>query len=209
MATQALRVLLHSVHHLPDQMPSLLLYSAYSHPPFRSIHLGGRRNNCSCCSDRATTTQKSALNSSADYAAFCGERKPTSVLAASERLAPLDYHSLRDLSGGSTALVDVREKQEYDIAHLKGSINVPYGDITRDPDASFRLLESGLRDGSPSPCRRVVFVCRHGNDSQVAARLYQDSINKTSEAQDGLQIRDIRGGLWAWRQLVDPSFPEY
>lgn len=47
----------------------------------------------------------------------------------------------------------------------------------------------------------IVVVCHHGNDSQIA-------VKKLQEVFTDLTIKDIRGGISAWAQLV-PNFPQY
>jgi adenylyltransferase/sulfurtransferase len=48
-------------------------------------------------------------------------------------------------------------------------------------------------------------VCRLGNDSQVVARKLKES----GLDKNGRYIGDIRGGLKAWKEQVDSSWPEY
>ena len=57
----------------------------------------------------------------------------------------------------------------------------------------------GGNDGSPPPTLYV--MCRRGNDSQIA-------VSKLLEV--GVAgVYDIQGGLQAWAQQIDPSFPIY
>lgn len=50
--------------------------------------------------------------------------------------------------------------------------------------------------------RDVVFVCHHGNDSQVASKHMKQLLK-------GVQVLDIIGGLEAWSRQVDKNFPRY
>lgn len=53
----------------------------------------------------------------------------------------------------------------------------------------------------------VVFVCRRGNDSLIAASRLRKSLDERSV--DGVEIKDVVGGLVAWSKDVDPAFPIY
>lgn len=53
--------------------PSLLIFSALSNPPFRSIKLRPRRSDCVACS----STSKNLLDiGQVDYVQFCGGERP-------------------------------------------------------------------------------------------------------------------------------------
>ena len=57
----------------PDTKPSLLMYSARSMPPFRSIKLRARRATCAACGDEG---KKTDTISQTDYVALCGGQRP-------------------------------------------------------------------------------------------------------------------------------------
>ena len=50
----------------------------------------------------------------------------------------------------------------------------------------------------------VFVVCRRGNDSQKAVQKL-----KAYFANSDIQVKDIIGGLHAWTNKIDPSFPIY
>jgi len=50
----------------------------------------------------------------------------------------------------------------------------------------------------------VYLLCRRGNDSQKAVQYL-----KTLLTEDTLRIKDIIGGIHAWSQKIDPTFPRY
>ncbi|BEI80545.1 hypothetical protein CcaverHIS002_0110740 [Cutaneotrichosporon cavernicola] len=52
----------------------------------------------------------------------------------------------------------------------------------------------------PHTMSRAIFLCRRGNDSQVAAAAFR---------QSGREATDVRGGLVAWSHEIDPHFPLY
>lgn len=53
----------------------------------------------------------------------------------------------------------------------------------------------------------VYFICRHGNDSQLAAQELKSATE--ASAHGGRVVNDITGGLAAWRREVDAGFPDY
>ncbi|KAB2580732.1 Molybdenum cofactor biosynthetic protein [Lasiodiplodia theobromae] len=126
--------------------PSLLLFSAYSNPQFRSFGLRTRKAKCAACSAQATVTRQALTSGSMDYVQFCGAVGPINALSPEERISALDYHQARNgiasvakensspFSDGrpesqNHILVDVREKVQFELAHLDDSINIPFSDI--------------------------------------------------------------------------------
>jgi adenylyltransferase/sulfurtransferase len=49
-------------------------------------------------------------------------------------------------------------------------------------------------------------VCRRGNDSQLAVDILNKHLNKKEDLKC---IKDVIGGLQAWANTVDPTFPSY
>ena len=188
--------------------PMLLLYCAYSNPPFRSIKLRGKRKGCISCSDTATITEESLKSTRYGYVEICAASFPEAPTYTS-RVSANEYLEVRETVGSPHILVDVRERVQFDICHLKGSINVPYSEISRDPEASLDRLVDATNDS-----RNIVngiplyLICRFGNDSQLAAKKFK-SLTRF-QADDRYDLKgDISGGLRAWRESVDPGFPEY
>lgn len=113
--------------------------------------------------------------------------------------------------GIAHTLVDVRERTQYDICHLEDSLNIPFSDLfsynrgneTDDGGSTLQRVISGDRERHTGP---ICFICRFGNDSQLAVQKLRTSPGFEST---GRMVRDIVGGLAAWRKDVDPGFPEY
>lgn len=85
-------------------------------------------------------------------------------------------------------LLDVRERWEYEIAHLSGSTHLP---MQRVP-AEFDRLD---------PDRPLVCICHHGVRSmQVAMFLSQRGFDR---------VLNLTGGIDAWSRQVDPSCATY
>ncbi|MCJ1462743.1 Urmylation protein [Pseudocyphellaria aurata] len=191
--------------------PSLLVYSAYSFPPFRSMRLRGQRSNCPSCSNSASITRESLTSGSMDYLSFCGIASHPNLLPVDERMSAKEFKEKIIDRGVVHTLVDVREKTQYDICHLEDSLNIPLSDLfsynrgneTVDGALTLERLINGDQERQAGP---ICFICRFGNDSQVAVKKLRASPGFEST---GRIVRDIVGGLAAWRKDVDPGFPEY
>jgi adenylyltransferase/sulfurtransferase len=195
----------------PDTSPAatMLLFSSISTPPFRSVRLRSRRPKCFACSSEAGLSLESLTSGSLDYVLFCGVTSPINILTPEERIEARQYHDLFFSDKNKKKehlLLDVREKVQFDICNLPNSINVPFSALQGNkPVASAESekpvwLPHGLPDDAP-----IYVVCRLGNDSQVVARKLKES----GLGKEGRYIGDIRGGLKAWREQVDGSWPEY
>jgi adenylyltransferase/sulfurtransferase len=77
---------------------------------------------------------------------------------------------------------------QYPLAEADINIDVPFPDILANP--------SSLHG------EEIIFICRRGNDSLVAARKLRSS------GFTG-RVRDVKGGIEAWSRDVDQSFPSY
>jgi len=195
----------------PPRQATLLIFSAFAAQPFRSIRLRKRRENCASCSKDATITSESLTSGSLDYVAFCGVSRPVQLLSPEERI---DVRKIQRLPipggegcgkplGESTnerpLLVDVREKVQFDLCSLPGSINVPWSDM-----AEWKTnADAAKLTGSTQP---IYVVCRLGNDSQLAVRKMK---TLKLDADGDRFIADVKGGLRAWKEEVDPSWPDF
>jgi adenylyltransferase/sulfurtransferase len=206
----------------PDT-PSLLIFSAYANPMFRSIRLRTRKPKCAACSAQATVTPEALSSGSLDYVQFCGAIAPVDALSANERISVDNYAKIRlevnpftgsEPSKDSHILVDVREKVQFDLCSLEGSVNIPFSTVERTPG---RNLNGGDPPGSiedvgwVSELKRqsdkpIFVLCRLGNDSQLTVKKM-----KELGLDNGGQrwIGDLKGGLQAWRSSIDKDFPEY
>ncbi|KAI4153822.1 MAG: hypothetical protein L6R39_001492 [Caloplaca ligustica] len=197
----------------PDQ-PSMLLYSADNEPMFRTVRIKGKRDACPSCGINRTITQESLTSGSLDYVAFCGRREATNLLKPGQRITPTQFLEFQRMTPrGRCILVDVRGETEYELGHVQGSINVPirhFSAGTAPSPVLDRFIHSTSpncdhqRDHDITPTDVSIFtICRHSNDSQVAARSIQDRYPNCKF------VGDIKGGIEAWRKEVDPSFPDY
>lgn len=89
---------------------------------------------------------------------------------------------------GHFILLDVREKWEWDIACIAGSVHVPLKDI---PTKINELDQN----------HSIAVICHHGGRSARAAAFL---------LQHGFTIvYNVDGGIDAWAREIDPSVPLY
>jgi molybdopterin/thiamine biosynthesis adenylyltransferase/rhodanese-related sulfurtransferase len=103
----------------------------------------------------------------------------------------VDSTRARELIGeGSPAIVDVREREEWDEGHLPGAVHVPRGH-----------LESRIESAAPDKSRPVLVYCAGGNRSAFAA--------KTLEELGYEHVVSLAGGFTDWKRNGNPfEIPE-
>jgi len=85
-------------------------------------------------------------------------------------------------------LLDVREPNEYEIAHLEGATLIPLNDLPQNADQLDRQTE-------------IVTYCHHGMRSlQAAAFLYQNGFDN---------VKSLAGGIDRWAVEIDPALSRY
>ncbi|KAK1716805.1 ThiF family protein [Colletotrichum acutatum] len=187
--------------------PSLLIFSgAATSGQFRSVRMRGRRKACFACSAASTLSLETLRSGSLDYVSFCGVTAPVSVLASEERISATEYERVFKKKGGRHLLLDVRERENFDICSIDGAVSVPIAKFMKDTQPSSEgvrpqpeWLPSDFPEGSP-----IYLVCRVGNDSQLATkRLKGLSLDNNGKRFIG----DIEGGMRAWKKDVDPTLP--
>ncbi|CAG8622497.1 10765_t:CDS:10 [Ambispora gerdemannii] len=171
--------------------PNLLLFSAASHPLFRSIKLRPKKSDCEVCGN------KPSISKLQDYVQFCGigvlDKSPTvKLLGTEERINPKEYAAIR-AQKARHILLDVREKVQFEICHLPDSINIPLRELPE------RLEE--VKQALPFSNTPVYTICRLGNDSQHAVPLLRGITQG--------EVKDVIGGFYRWSKDVDTNFPIY
>ena len=139
---------------------------------------------CPVCSANPTITEL------IDYDTFCGIPQ---AQAAEEAEPPVPEISVEELdaklkSNAPLVLLDVREPYEWDIARLPGAKLIPLGELPS------RMSELDSAD-------EIVIYCKIGPRSAKAVRTLQ----KAGFAK----LQNLEGGVAAWADRVDPSFPKY
>ncbi|KAG1750258.1 hypothetical protein EDB19DRAFT_1825285 [Suillus lakei] len=186
--------LITGLHDQQDGKASLLLFSALSVAPFRSVKLRSRKPTCAACGIEG---QKIGTIEETDYVAFCGGARPNWLERGLEAGRPESRIYVKELksvseSNDNHAIIDVRPRTEFGICRLPRSMSVPLNILLANPAPYL-----------PSDKSCQVFVlCRLGNDSQIAA----DAIRAVDS---NLVVKDVVGGLRAWSNEIDPTFPVY
>jgi len=118
-----------------------------------------------------------------DYEQFCG-------VQGDDAIPVMSAHELKRKMDAREAfqLIDVRELFEYEIARIDGSKLIPLGEIGERTDELQRE-------------QTIVVHCHSGGRSAEAVRLLQ---------QRGFtNVYNLKGGIDAWSDEVDPSVPKY
>src|SRR6202142_239183 len=158
----------------------LLLFDALA-MRFRELKL--RKNpECPVCGDHPTVTKL------IDYVQFCGirgEEAPAPQTNVPE-ITPQELKKRLD-RGDDLYILDVREPHEYQICNLGGHL-IPLGDLSR-------------RVNELDSSREIVAHCRSGKRSAEAIEFLR--------AAGFRKIWNLKGGILAWSDEVDPTVPKY
>ena len=155
----------------------LLLFNALE-MQFRELKLR-RDPQCPICGEQPT------IRELIDYEQFCGTfpaaMHPDEVTVQDMKRA-LDDPSL------GIQVVDVREPDEFQIAHVKGARLLPLSVLAR-------------RYGELDPAHSYYLYCRVGGRSLRAVEFLREK---------GFQnLKSVRGGILAWSDQIDPTVPKY
>jgi rhodanese-related sulfurtransferase len=90
------------------------------------------------------------------------------------------------VGGGEAELIDTRREYEWEAGHLAGASRIEMNDLT------------GEADSIPKD-RPVIFYCRSGNRSGMAAAAFREA---------GYDAHNMAGGILAWVDAGLPLEPE-
>jgi adenylyltransferase/sulfurtransferase len=123
-----------------------------------------------------------------DYEEFCGIRGEEAPAPATQvpEISPRELKARLD-QRDDLFILDVREPHEYQICNLNGHL-IPLGELPR------RVHEL---DSS----REIVAHCRSGKRSAEAVEFLRKAGFR--------KIWNLKGGILAWSDEVDPSVPKY
>jgi molybdopterin/thiamine biosynthesis adenylyltransferase/rhodanese-related sulfurtransferase len=158
----------------------LLLYDALS-MTFREMKLR-KDPNCPVCGENPTVTEL------IDYQEFCGIPQ-ANAQAEEDQVPEITVQELKERleNGQGVSVLDVREPHEYEVANL-GAKLIPLGDLPE------RLVELDKDEN-------FAVHCKTGSRSAKAVRLLQNA---------GFQnVYNVKGGITAWSEEIDPSVPKY
>jgi adenylyltransferase/sulfurtransferase len=154
---------------------------------FRELKLR-KDPDCPVCGTHPTVTQL------IDYDQFCGVRPEAPAAVATSggavnewEITPVELKRRLD-AGEELQIVDVREPNEYQINKIPGTTLIPLGELPR------RYQELDLD-------REIILHCKMGGRSAKA----QDFLRTVGVPN----TKNLKGGVLAWIDQVDPSQPKY
>jgi adenylyltransferase/sulfurtransferase len=129
-----------------------------------------------------------------DYELFCGNFPPKADEAKIQvaEMTVTELKQLIDSGAKDFLLLDVRNPNEYQIAQIPGSVLVPLPDIENGKGVE-KVKE--LLNG-----HRLIAHCKMGGRSAKALGILKEA---------GIEGINVKGGITAWSQEVDPSVPQY
>ena len=157
----------------------LLLFDAWK-MKFRELKL--RKNpDCPICGENPTITEL------IDYEEFCGLNLPEEKTEIEE----ISVTELNDLikNNSEVQLIDVREPHEYEIGKIPHSKLIPLGEVA-------------ARQKEIDQSRTAIIQCKSGGRSAKAIAALQDAGYKG-------KLLNLKGGILAWSDEIDPSIPKY
>ena len=92
-------------------------------------------------------------------------------------------------AGEDIQLIDVRQPDEYDFAKIEGAKLIPLGDIIK-------------KMNEIDPARETVIHCKAGGRSAKAITALKNAGFKG-------ELKNLKGGITAWSNEVDPKIPKY
>ncbi|MEG5031586.1 molybdopterin-synthase adenylyltransferase MoeB [Microcoleus sp. AT3-D2] len=131
-----------------------------------------------------------------DYEQFCGIPQAKAQEASQQTQIPemtvTELKELIDSGAKDFVLLDVRNPNEYQICQIPGSVLVPLPDIEHGAGvAKVKELLNG---------HRLIAHCKMGGRSAKALGILKEA---------GIEGINVKGGITAWSEEVDPSVPQY
>jgi sulfur-carrier protein adenylyltransferase/sulfurtransferase len=159
----------------------LLLYDALQ-MRFRELKLR-RDPECPICGDHPT------IHALIDYDQFCGV-VPAHAQPAASGVPEVTVEQMKAKMdrGEDFFLLDVREPNEYQICRIEGAKLIPLGEL-------------GQRTGELDRDRETIVHCKMGGRSAKAVSLLQE--------RGFTRVSNLKGGILAWIDKVDPSQTKY
>ncbi|MCA1621990.1 MAG: molybdopterin-synthase adenylyltransferase MoeB [Acidobacteria bacterium] len=163
----------------------LLLFDAWK-LRFRELKLR-KDPGCPVCGENPT------VKGLIDYEEFCGLRPPaeTTTVTGGEQMEEISATELKERldRGDDLQIIDVREPNEYEVARIPGAALIPLAQVTQ-------------RVGEIDEGRETVVHCKGGVRSARAIEALKGSGFKG-------KLVNLKGGITAWSNDVDPSIPKY
>ena len=159
----------------------LMLFNALQ-MKFRELKLR-KDPSCPICGENPT------IKELIDYQEFCGIR-PTQIIPQEDSATDITVRELKERfdRGERPTLIDVREPYELEIANIPHTRLIPQNDV---PDRYQEL----------NPEDEILVMCRSGQRSGRIADYLRTKGFKN--------VRNLKGGILAWSDEIDPSVPKY
>jgi len=159
----------------------LVLFNALD-MKFRELKLR-RDPQCPVCGENPTITKL------IDYEQFCGiTPEPAANAANPDEVTVQEMKKALDDPKGAIKVIDVREQDEYQIAHIIGVPLIPLSAL----DKRFTELD---------PNQEIYIHCKSGVRSLKALKFLRE--------QGFKYVKSVKGGITAWSDEVDSSVPKY
>jgi sulfur-carrier protein adenylyltransferase/sulfurtransferase len=178
-ATEAIKLIIGKGEPLTGR---LLLFNALD-MTFDAVRI--RRNpKCPVCGDNPT------IKELIDYDQFCGVGRGQEEAASANGSAEISVKELSEKLKRKDrfVLLDVREPHEYQIGRIPGSRLIPLGEVAA------RAKELDTADD-------IVVHCKSGMRSAKAIQVLKQLGFK--------KLKNVKGGILAWSDEIDPSVPKY
>src|SRR5262249_50490186 len=140
-----------------------------------------RNRKCPVCGDRPTITKL------IDYEQFCGVRGQEAPAATPADITVEELKARMDRQE-EVFILDLRNPEEYRICRIPGSTLIPLPELSR-------------RVGELDREREWIVHCRSGMRSAKAVQFRRD--------QGFRRGHNLKGGILAWADRIDPTVPRY
>ena len=149
---------------------------------FRELNLR-RDPECPLCGDNPTLTRL------IDYEIFCGiNAEPVAPGRNPDEVTVQEMKKVLDDPKLGIKVIDVRETDEYEIAHIDGVPLVPLSTLPQ----RFTELD---------PNQQYYIHCKSGIRSLKALSFLRE--------QGFKHLKSVQGGIAAWADEIDPNVPKY
>ena len=159
----------------------LLLFSALE-MKFREVRLR-RDPKCPLCGENPTITKL------IDYEMFCGiTPQPAASTSNPDEVTVQDMKKALDNPSLNIKVIDVREQDEWQIAHIDNVPLIPLGTLRQ----RFTELD---------PNQQIYIHCKSGVRSMSGLRFLRE--------QGFKYVKSVKGGIDAWADEIDHNVPRY
>jgi adenylyltransferase/sulfurtransferase len=159
----------------------LLLFNALE-MKFREVRLR-RDPQCPICGENPTVTKL------IDYEMFCGIMPQPAISAANpDEVTVQEMKKALETPSLNIKVIDVREPDEYQIAHIDGVPLIPLGSLPQ----RFTELD---------PNQQIYIHCKSGVRSMKALHFLRE--------QGFKYVKSVKGGISAWADEIDHNVPKY